>query len=269
MSLAKAALALRAAPAADVPGVLAIMAALDGTLDDGDGFAWFNRLYRRVTERVATAIAKESFEDLPFVEMLDVTFANYCFAALRAYIDDASTAPRAWLPLFQCNDRKGLARVQFALAGMNAHINRDLMRAVVDVCARRNIEPHLDSPQKRDFDKLNPLLREVEEQVHAWYLKEDGPVFEEAEAVLSTWSLKEARSNAWLHAEGLWAMPRPSPVTDLYLAGVDKFVGFANRSLLVPLPKRSCLARLLVRARAQRALGAQGGRGPVPPGGTP
>src|SRR5215471_2375545 len=129
MSLAKAAAALRAAPAADVPGVIGIMAALDGTLDDGDGFAWFNRLYRRVTERVAAEMAKGGFEDIEFVGRLDVVFANYCFAALRAYLEGASTTPHAWLPLFQCNDKKGLARVQFALAGMNAHINRDLMRA--------------------------------------------------------------------------------------------------------------------------------------------
>jgi hypothetical protein len=241
---------LLVSPAEDVASVIAIMTAIETTLGQYDGVAWFNRLYRKVTERVAAELGAGTFEDPEFVARLDVVFANYCFAALKTYLDGSLDTPRAWYPLFEANDRKGLARLQFALAGMNAHINRDLMRAVVDVCQERGIDPRHDSPQRRDFDRLNPMLEAVEKQVHAWYLKDDGPLFDELETLLSTWSLVQARSAAWHQAAGLWTMREAATIENAYLFSIDKFVGFTSRSLLVPLPKQSCLARLLARARA-------------------
>jgi hypothetical protein len=252
MSLSKVALALRDAPANDIASVLAIMTSIEGALHDGDGVVWFHRLYREVTERVARELQTGTFEDRTFIARLDVVFANYCFRALQTFLDGASRAPRAWSPLFEANERRGLARLQFALAGMNAHINRDLMRAVVDVCQEWGIAPHDDSPQKRDFDRLNPMLADIEQRVHAWYLKSDGALFEEVENLLGSWSLVEARSTAWHQARGLWAIRQASAVEEAYLFGVDKFVGFTSRSLLIPLPKRSFLSRWFVRARAAR-----------------
>src|SRR5947209_5565592 len=122
MSLSSVRGALKNAPAHDIPTVLSIMTAVEKALDDGDGVVWFTRLYRRVTERVAAELQQGNFEDGAFIDRLDVVFANYCFDALRKYIDGPDGAPSAWRPLFDANDQKRLARLQFALAGMNAHI---------------------------------------------------------------------------------------------------------------------------------------------------
>jgi len=161
---------------------------------------------------------------------------------VKAYLRTRPATPHAWNPLFDANDQRGLARLQFALAGMNAHINRDLMRAVVDVYQETQTDPEDDSPEKRDFDRLNPILEEVETEVHDWYLKTDAAFFDEVETVLAGWSLRHARETAWNQAQGLWLIRNVESVRDRYLQSIDKFVGFAGRSLLVPLPKQgSCL----------------------------
>src|SRR5262249_23490375 len=61
---------------------------------------------------------------------LDVVFANMYFAAIAAGDVDPSRAPSAWRPLLRPRRNCGIARLQFALAGMNAHINRDLPQGI-------------------------------------------------------------------------------------------------------------------------------------------
>lgn len=70
--------------------------------------------------------APATFEDPAFLATLDVVFANLYFAALAAALDDVDAAPAAWRPLLLQRHDAGIARIQFALAGMSAHINRDL-----------------------------------------------------------------------------------------------------------------------------------------------
>ena len=65
---------------------------------------------------------------------LDVTFANLYFAAAEAAGNPAA-APLAWRPLIEQRAVAGIEPVQFALAGMNAHINHDLPLAMVSTCA--------------------------------------------------------------------------------------------------------------------------------------
>jgi hypothetical protein len=42
-----------------------------------------------------------------------------------------------------------VAPIQFALAGMNAHINRDLPLALVATCTARKVAPRRGSPAAR------------------------------------------------------------------------------------------------------------------------
>src|SRR4051812_13523636 len=119
-------------PATSIADVIDMMTAIDGTLPDADGLKWFNRLYLRVTEAVAVAVGTGVvFEDPPFLQRLDVVFANLYFDAAAAGDVAPSSAPSAWAPLFAARREPGISRLQFALAGMNAHINRDLPDAVV------------------------------------------------------------------------------------------------------------------------------------------
>jgi len=106
------------------------MTAIDETLPDADGVKWFNRLYLRVTVSVnAAAGTSTTFQDPAFLRRLDVVFANLYFDAAAAGDVDPNQAPSAWRPLFQARHDRDLARLQFALAGMNAHINALSVRA--------------------------------------------------------------------------------------------------------------------------------------------
>jgi uncharacterized protein DUF5995 len=89
---------------------------------------------------------------------LDVVFANLCFAAIAAGDMDPSRAPSAWRPLLR-------ARRNCAIAGMNAHINRDLPQGVVQVFEALGGDPTSDEARRQDFDSVNELLERVEGEV--------------------------------------------------------------------------------------------------------
>ena len=229
--------ALRGAPAQSVAEVIAVMNAIEASLPLPDGIGYFNKLYKTVTERVAVCIADGTFTAPEYVEQLDVVFANLYFAALKTFITDRDQTPRAWYPLFSHTGSKGIAPIQFALAGMNAHINRDLPVAVVTVSEQHQALPARDSREKGDYDRLNPILQEVETSVRAWFLegfiKEFDGLFEKADTMVANFSLVEARAAAWSHAEALWQLRHLAPVREAYLDGLDGLVGFAGRGLLI------------------------------------
>ena len=116
------------------------MAAILEPLSRTDGVACFTRLYLEVTKAVQTELANTTFADPRFLEVLDVAFANLFFDAVRAHEQSPREAPRAWAPLFECRSTRGIAPLQFALAGMNAHINRDLPVALVTTWADAGVE---------------------------------------------------------------------------------------------------------------------------------
>ena len=132
---------LRAPAAARIADVVERMQALDAALPRADGIACFNRLYLAVTEAVVEAARPGVFADPPFVRWLDVVFANLYFEALANHVRGRGRVPRAWRALFEARSRRGILPIQFALAGMNAHINRDLPLALVSTCRSRRIEP--------------------------------------------------------------------------------------------------------------------------------
>src|SRR5690242_19142307 len=104
------------------------MRAIEASAPPTDGVCCFARLYREVTEGVAARLATQTFADPRFLAGLDVHFADLFFAAFDG---GPAKMPRAWAPLFEARGRKGIEPLQFALAGMNAHINRDLPVALV------------------------------------------------------------------------------------------------------------------------------------------
>ena len=237
MPLVDLAPVLGVAPVSSVNAVVALMTSIENSLAPDEGVAWFNKLYRRVTERVALALTDNTFENPAFVDRLDVVFANLYFEALRAFLHDRERMPRAWAPLFEENAESGIAPIQFALAGMNAHINRDLMVAVVRVCEEMQLEVGDDSAHKRDYDRLNPILQEVETTVRAWFLEglvaEFDGMFEKVDTIIANWSLVEARDAAWNHAQMLWRVRHVDFIEEAYIDGLDGLVGFAGRGLLL------------------------------------
>src|SRR5206468_3948925 len=134
-------------PVDRIEDVVARMEAIDQALAPTDGVSCFNKLYLEVTKGVLASVVQATFADPLFLTTLDVIFANLYFGALRAFEADSPTTPHAWAPLFQARSSQTIAPIQFALAGMNAHINRDLPVALVATFAALNIAPGEHSTQ--------------------------------------------------------------------------------------------------------------------------
>ena len=226
---------LRATSIAEVADVLS---ALDRELTDDDGVWWFNRLYLRVTLSVRDAVTTSAFRDARFLEKLDVIFANLYFDAIAAGDRDWRAGPAAWRPLFECRRRKGIRAIQFALSGMNAHINRDLPQGIVATYLATDGEPEQRGGRYDDFTRVNDLLEAVEAQVKVEFSTGLVSLVDaaggETDDAIAMWKVRAARETAWTHAEVLWALRPTTRLRDAFFTRLDKLTGFAGRGLLVP-----------------------------------
>jgi hypothetical protein len=219
-----------------IAAVLARLQSVAAELAVTDGVSRFNHLYLAVTQAVDTGAQAAAFENPGFLVALDVSFAGLYFSALDA--SAAGTAlPRCWAPLFEARSDAHIAPIQFALAGMNAHINHDLALAIVSTCAATGLAPDTGSAAHRDFIKVNAILATVETQVKADYLTGLVGVADDVlgriDDVVAIWSVGEARNAAWTHAQMLWAIRGNAVLTSAFEDALDGTIGFASRGLLV------------------------------------
>ncbi|WP_203634328.1 DUF5995 family protein [Streptomyces sp. SID10815] len=217
-----------------VDAVLTRMRSLAATLPERDGIAVFNRVYLTVTEAVGHRLTAGRFTDPHAAATLDVRFAGRYLAAVDA-ADRGRRPPACWRPLFQLRRHPGVRPLQFALAGVNAHIGHDLALAVVDASLALGCEPEdLES----DFDRVGDLLAALEERVREELMP--GPdllqIADPLTHLLSAWSLERARDAAWSSARALWALRRLPDVAEEFAQRLDAAVGFAGRMMLTPLP---------------------------------
>ena len=147
------------------PGRIATSSAAwrrSAALPPEDGIAAFNRLYLEVTRGVLGSLQPGRFQDGRFLRWLDVVFANLYFEALRALSSGRAGAARVGAARRGAREAGHRCPLQFALAGMNAHINRDLPVALVDTCRSLRIELRRPGPQYDDFCRVNDLLEEAQ-----------------------------------------------------------------------------------------------------------
>jgi hypothetical protein len=222
-----------------IAGAVEWMEAIQAALPARDGIARFNRLYLEVTRTVHTEVQRSSFRDEAFLSRLDVVFAGLYFAALRAALDKPAALPKAWAPLCEARRRKRIAAIQFALAGMNAHINRDLPVALVQTASELKVDLENAKREHADFERVNPVLAQVEARVKRWFLTGElgeidralGPVDDR----IAMWNVCRARDAAWDQAQVLWCLRGQPALARSYLLTLDRTTGFAGRGLLVPL----------------------------------
>ena len=215
--------------------------AIEESAPRSDGVACFARLYRAVTEGVGADLTSQGFADARFLEALDVHFAELFFSALESYGREPAKTPSAWVPLFAQRSRRGIAPLQFALAGMNAHINRDLPVALVTTCRELGLDLREGSPEHADFERVDALLAHVEREVKSAYLTGwlawvDRLVhrLHRIDDVVAMWDVSRARDAAWTNAQALWALGDEPPLAGDYLLALDRMVGLAGRGLLLP-----------------------------------
>ncbi|MCQ8831880.1 DUF5995 family protein [Streptomyces samsunensis] len=210
------------------------MSALGAALPPGDGVAVFNGVYLSVTEEVGRQLVDGYFQDPSATEELDARFAGRYLAAVDA-VATGGRPPACWRPLFQSRRHPGVRPVQFALAGINAHIGHDLALALLDTCRARGVEP---DALEGDFDRIGALLTGMEERIREELMP--GPdlldVADPLTHLMGSWSLEKAREAAWAAFRALWGLRGLPELAAEFAERVDTTVGLVGRFLLTPLP---------------------------------
>ena len=219
--------------------VLRILHAIDTTCIDGDGLKWFNWLYLQVTQAVADRVAAGGFADPAWMASLDVQFANLYFVALKSSLSGGET-PGCWRVLFDSRDHAPAARVQFAMAGINAHINHDLAEAIVRTCQATGTAPDHGGSHYGDFTALNStldsLIETAKRELHVRLLGELLPPVSRLEDTLASWGTSAARESAWLNAEHLWHLRNMPAMASGFMGMLDGFATVIGKTLMVPVP---------------------------------
>lgn len=231
-------LAAVSAPAPAVADVVRVLETIDGLCADTDGLKWFNLLYLQVTAAVKERVETGGFTDAGWLARLDVEFAALYFSALRAALSGGG-APDCWRSLFDRRGEAAVARIQFAVAGINAHINHDLPFAIVSTCRAAGIAPAHALPQYADYTRVNTTLDALVETAKREFgvrLPGDAlPAVSHLEETLAAFSVSAAREAAWNHAEALWAIRCFPTLTARVAETLDGITALAGKTLLVPV----------------------------------
>jgi hypothetical protein len=211
-------------------------------LGEDDGIAAFSRLYHVITRRIGDMAEAGEFSSTPFLVRLDIEFAERYFQALRSYAADIATAPRVWRVLFDNRSDPRVAPVNFAVAGVNAHINVDLACALV--ATWRHLPPDGDEKGRQYHDyrlinevfevEMDPLREDLDSLLSAG---PDGAPWDRGANWIADLVIRFTRDLAWDEAERVWrrgAGPQVCAASEERLDAIATFIG--ERLLRTPLP---------------------------------
>jgi hypothetical protein len=217
-----------------VRAVVRRMRAIGAHLPPGDGVAAFNNVYLSVTEELERRLEAGLFADRAAAEELGVRFAGRYLHAVDA-AGSGDPMPACWRPLFQLRCHPFVRPLQFAIAGINAHIGHDLPLALLDTCRSRGAEP---DALEADFERIGDLLTCLEERIREELMP--GPdvldVADPLTHLVGSWSLEMARGGAWAAFRALWGLRELPDLAGEFAERLDATVGMAGRCLLTPLP---------------------------------
>ena len=101
---------LEPVPVSSVDAAIERMEAITREAPEDDGLAQFNRLYTEITIAVRDGLNGTTFEDKPFMEALDVAFANLYFDALRNWgCGKQEQVPKMWTVLLERRENRDIA----------------------------------------------------------------------------------------------------------------------------------------------------------------
>jgi hypothetical protein len=220
-----------------IADVLTTMQDIDALCVPGDGLKWFNWLYLQVTKAVEDRVATGGFTDPAWLTELDVQFATLFFNALSASLTGA-VCPGCWGAVFAVRNKTDIARIQFALAGMNAHINHDLPIAIDGTSESTGTVPQHGSAQYNDYTGLNApmdaLIDTAKQTLNVRLLGDPLPAVSHLEDTIAAWNLAAAREKAWNTSESLWQ--DPAALRAAHMDIIDGLTTVISKVLLVPAP---------------------------------
>ena len=204
-----------------------------------DGVACFSFLYHRITTRVFEGLNSGRFTDREFVTLLDVVFANRYLSALRASVVDPDKVPHAWSVLFERRAHRRITPLQFAAAGVNAHVNFDLAVAVVDTCSQLGSEPNAGT-KRQSYQEINKIFAEQMQYLrehfeNTWERLIDRIVLGRVLNAIDDWMVVGGRDIAWEAAEHLWDLRQRRDDDSEFVDGLDDVAGEMGRAVLLPV----------------------------------
>jgi hypothetical protein len=209
----------------------------------GYGVFCFNRLYLAVTKGVKLAVEQPGYFDAPeVISQLDVMFAGLYFDAVDA-LEAGGEPPYAWRVLFDSDSNVDVLPIQFAVAGMNAHINHDLPIALLEQWEVEGRRPSTRDAAYADYAKINQILKREEEeakpQLEPSALREldelDHDRLGRIDSRMAMWVVEAARAQAWKTADDLWDLRHVPLAREAALAAVDRIVGVWGEAFLQPV----------------------------------
>lgn len=224
-------------PIASIPEAVDAMTAIAARLPPQNGVAVFNRMYLQVTVAVGRAIEDGVFTNSDFLDHLDIVFANYYLSAV-GHAEAGADVPRCWDVLWRNRLALGCVPIQFAVAGMNAHINHDLVLALAATFTQMDVSPH-KLEVLADFERVNMLLASLDADIRRSY--EHGRALEldrdfgRIVNCVDRWSITRARAAAWRDAITLWKVRDHPILRRHYERALDDATALASRCLLIPL----------------------------------
>lgn len=231
-----------AEPASTVPEVIARLEEIQAYTEaheprgQHDGVACFTCLYDRITSRIWEGILAGRFKNPEFVAVLDAVLANRYFSVLRAGVLSPDAVPAAWGPLLARRSNSRITRLQFAAAGVNAHINFDLALALADTCTDLHSAPSTGAK----YASYQEICRIFTTETHAlrerfqgtWERLIDPEVLGRVLAKVDEWTVVANRDVAWEAAQHIWDLRRNGKDESSFVHRLDTQAGEAGRLVL-------------------------------------
>jgi hypothetical protein len=203
------------------------------TAGEGDGIVCFSGLYHTITQTIDITL----YEDRDFLVRLDLEFARRYFDAIGAYAVERHSAPRPWRMLFDARSHPDIERVQFAAAGVNAHINFDLAAALLNTWS--DFPPN--DARRRDYNTVDAAFKKHMDELRQYYNAPFGaPGFDHSalDRLSNTCCdllVRVTRANAWDDAMRVRTSPDPEKAREKMLDELDAVASLLQRGLLLPL----------------------------------
>jgi Family of unknown function (DUF5995) len=227
-----------------IPEVVSRLAAIhehaEGTSMRGndDGIASFTKLYHVITSRIGQMADSGHFRAPEFLIRLDIEFAERYLSALRTYAEDMQRTPGVWRLLFDNRSDPRIAPVNFAVAGVNAHINFDLSCALV--ATWRHIAPDgdgRDSAQFHDYCLINDVFEQemdpLREELGSLLSRgPDGAVWDRTANWMADLVIRFTRDLAWDEAKRVWERGADDKVLRASEEKLDAIASLVGQGLL-------------------------------------